>query len=266
VTPVTLITGASAGIGAELARVFARNGHALVLVARREQRLNALAAEIAAAGRPLPMVLPLDLTQANASERIVDALAAHGLEPDHIVNNAGFGLAGGASDRSLNEQLAMIDLNVRALTDLSLTFMGSLARRRGGLLNVGSVAGFLPGPRFAVYHASKAFVLSFSEALHCELKSAGIRVTCLCPGPVATEFQARAGIPEAEVAWPFAVSAERVAQAGYRGLMEGRRLVVPGLANKLVAGLVPRFVPRPLLLAAIEARRNKRANRSVCAA
>jgi short-subunit dehydrogenase len=257
-TPVTVITGASAGIGSELARVFARNGHALALVARREHRLNALAAEIASTGRPEPLVLRLDLTQADAGARIAHVLAARGLEPEYVVNNAGFGLAGRAADLDRGEQLAMIDLNMRALADLSLIFIDSLARRRGGLLNVGSVAGFLPGPGSAVYYASKAFVLSLSEGLHCELKPLGVRVTCLCPGPVATEFQARAGMSEADVAWPFAVSPERVAEAGYRGLMQGRRLVVPGLANKLVAGLVPRIVPRPLLLAAIDARQSRR--------
>ena len=154
----------------------------------------------------------------------------------------------------------MIDLNIRALTDLSLSFVDSLARHRGGILNVASVAGFLPGPGSAVYYASKAFVLSFSEALHRELKPRGIRVTCLCPGPVATEFQARAGIAEAAPPWPLAVSAERVAEAGYRGLMRGQRVVVPGLANKLLAALAPRFVPRGILLAQLDARQLKRAN------
>jgi hypothetical protein len=153
----------------------------------------------------------------------------------------------------------MIDLNARALTDLSLAFVESLERRRGGILNVASVAGFLPGPRSAVYYAGKAFVLSFSEALHHELKPRGIRVTCLCPGPVATEFQARAGIADSDTApWPLAVSARAVAEAGYRGLMRGKRVVVPGWANKLVAALVPRLVPRPILLAQLDVRQRKR--------
>jgi short-subunit dehydrogenase len=257
-TPVTLITGASAGIGAELARVFARHGHALVLVARREQRLNELAAEIAAAGRPKPLVLAIDLSEPDAVQRIAAALAARELEPDIIVNNAGFGLVGRAVTLDRDEQLGMIDLNVRALADLSLAFIDSLARHRGGILNVASVAGFLPGPGSAVYYAGKAFVLSFSEALHHELAPRGIRVTCLCPGPVATEFQARAGIAEAAPEWPLAVSAGRVAEAGYRGLMRGRRVVVPGLANKLIAALAPRLLPRPILLSLVDARQLKR--------
>ena len=192
--PVALITGASAGIGAELARVFARNGHELVLVARREDRLIALADEIAAAGRPRPAVLAIDLEQRDAVARIAAELASRGLEPAIVVNNAGFGLAGTAADLDRDEQLGMIDLNIRALTELSLAFVDSLARHRGGILNVASVAAFLPGPGMAVYYASKAYVLSFSEALHRELKPRGIRVTALCPGPVPTEFQARSGM------------------------------------------------------------------------
>jgi short-subunit dehydrogenase len=256
-TPITLITGASAGIGAELARVFARHGHDLVLVARREERLNELAGAIAATGRPKPLVLALDIAQPDAARRIGEALTARGLEPQTIVNNAGFGLVGRAAALNQDEQLGMIDLNLRALTDLSLSFIDSLARHRGGILNVASVAGFLPGPGSAVYYAGKAFVLSFSEALHCELAPRGIRVTCLCPGPVATEFQARAGIAEA-APWPLAVSAERVAEAGYRGLMRGQRVVVPGLANKILTALVPRFVPRGILLSQLDARQLKR--------
>jgi short-subunit dehydrogenase len=257
-TPVALITGASAGIGAELARVFARHGHALVLVARREERLNALAAEIAATGGPKPLVLAIDLAQPGAAARIGEALGARALEPQFIVNNAGFGLVGRAAMLDRGEQLGMIDLNVRAVTDLSLSFVDSLERHRGGILNVASVAGFLPGPGSAVYYAGKAFVLSLTEALHKELAPSGIRVCCLCPGPVATEFQARAGITETAPPWPLGVSAARVAEAGYRGLMRGQRVVLPGLANKLIAMLVPRFAPRRVLLAQLDARQVKR--------
>ena len=253
-TPVAIITGASAGIGAELARVFASRGHALVLVARREARLNELAGEIAKAGHPKPLVLALDLAAPGAAARIGEALAANGLEPQFIVNNAGFGLIGRAAGLDRDEQLSMIDLNVRTLTDLSLSFIDSLARNRGGILNVASVAGFMPGPGSAVYYAGKAFVLSLTEALHEELGPRGVRVTCLCPGPVASEFQARAGIIEKTPPWPIGISATHVAEAGYRGLMRGQRVVVPGLAMRLLAMLAPRFVPRGFLLARLEAR------------
>ncbi|HEX4111730.1 MAG TPA: SDR family NAD(P)-dependent oxidoreductase, partial [Stellaceae bacterium] len=213
--PVALITGASSGIGADLARVFAGHGHELVLAARRADRLNALADEIAASGRPRPAVLAADLQRRDAAATLAADLAERGLEPAYVVNNAGFGLSGRAADLSRDEQLAMIDLNVRALTDLSLRFVDSLARHRGGVLNVASVAAFLPGPGMAVYYASKAYVLSFSEALHRELSSRGIRVTALCPGPVETEFQARSGMTLPSAAKLLELPARQVAQIGY---------------------------------------------------
>jgi short-subunit dehydrogenase len=249
--PITLITGASAGLGMALAHVFAEHGHELVLVARRQQRLAALADAIAARGSARPIILPLDLQLPDASARLAAELEKHGVEPGIVVNNAGFGLAGRAADLDRGEQLAMIDLNIRTLTDLSLRWVHSLQRHRGSILNVASVAGFLPGPGMAVYYASKAYVLSFSEALHQELKSRGIRVTVLCPGPVPTEFQARAGLSASSVPALLTLSAERVAREGYRGLMAGRRVVVPGLGNKLVI-LLTRLLPHRLLLAVID--------------
>jgi short-subunit dehydrogenase len=158
-------------------------------VARRERELGALADTIAATGRPRPTVLPADLERPEAIEEIGAALQAQGLEPDVVVNNAGFGLYGtfGTLDRA--GQRAMIEVNVRALSELSLAFIDSIARHRGGILNVSSIVAYLPGPGMAVYYATKAYVLSFSEALHCELKPRGVRVTALCPGPVPTEFQ-----------------------------------------------------------------------------
>jgi short-subunit dehydrogenase len=256
-TPVAIITGASSGIGAELARVFARNGHALVLVARRAARLKALAAELTAPGRPPPLALPLDLARADAVGRIREALAARAFVPQYVVNNAGFGLLGEAAILDRDAQLAMIDLNVRVLTELSLAFLDHLARTNGGLLNVGSVAGFLPAPGMAVYYATKAYVLSFSEALHHELAPRGVRVTCLCPGPVETEFSTRAGALEREPPRLLTVAADKVAEAGYRGLMRGQRLVVPGWANKLVTFL-PRIVPKPIILSILAARQRRR--------
>ncbi len=245
--PVTLITGASAGIGAALAHVFAANRHDLVLIARREQHLNNLADAIAAKGSPRPTVLRADVAHIDAARRIGEALAANGLEPEIVVNNAGFGLVGLASKLDRNEQLAMIDLNVRALTSLSLAFSETLERRKGGILNVASVAAFLPGPGMAVYYATKAYVLSFTEALHHEFAPRGVRVSALCPGPVPTEFQARAGIKMNDAPALLTLSAERVAEEGYRGLKENQRVVVPGVGNKMVAFLT-RLVPRGTLL------------------
>jgi short-subunit dehydrogenase len=249
--PITVITGASAGIGAALAHEFAANGHEVVLIARREQALDALADAIAAKGATRPTVLRADLARADAARDIAEALDQRGLEPDVVVNNAGFGLLGAADKLDRAEQLAMIDLNVRALTDLSLAFIDSLKRRRGGILNVASIAAFMPGPGMAVYYASKAYVLSFSEALHRELKPKGVRVTVLCPGPVPTEFQARAGMPGDAFPRLLTRSAERVARDAYRGLKQGRRVVVPGSANSAVATVI-RFVPRSILLNLID--------------
>ena len=245
--PVTLITGASAGIGHALARVFAKNGHEVALVARREQLLANLADEIAATGAPRPTVLRADVSRIDAARRIGEALVAAGLEPEIVVNNAGFGLLGAAVTLDRGEQLAMIDLNVRALTDLSLGFAEALERRKGGILNVASVAAFMPGPGMAVYYATKAYVLSFTEALHHELAPKGVRVTALCPGPVPTEFQARAGIKSMRLARAAVRTADQVAADGYKGLREGARVVVPGFPNQLAAVLAP-LLPRSFIM------------------
>jgi short-subunit dehydrogenase len=241
--PVTLITGASSGIGAALAHVFAQNGHEVVLAARRVPQLAEIAARIRAAGHRSPHILPVDLTRADSAEWIAQELSARGLEPAYLVNNAGYGLLGPAAKLDRREQLAMIDLNCRTLTDLSLRWINSLARHRGGILNVASISGFIPGPGMSVYNASKAYVISFSVGLRRELKPKGIRVTALCPGPVPTEFQARAGIHDVHYPRGFDRSAEEVARQGYSGLMRGRAVVVPGVQNKLVPWL-PRLLPR----------------------
>ena len=249
--PIVLITGASSGIGAALAKVFAAHGHELALVARRGDRLEALADEIAAAGRPRPTVFTADLERRDGASAIAAELSSRGLEPAIVVNNAGFGLRGEAATLSRDEQLAMIDLNVRALTELSLMFVDSVARHRGGILNVASLAAFLPGPGMAVYYASKAYVLSFSEALHRELSGRGVRVTALCPGPVPTEFQARAGLSLPAAARMLELSAERVAQVGYDAFMAGQRVVIAGIGNRVLVSLM-RLVPHALLLRLVD--------------
>ena len=250
--PVVLITGASSGIGAALAKVFAahqhEHGHELVVVARRRDRLEALADEIAATGRPRPTVFTADLERRDGASAIAAELSSLGLEPAIVVNNAGFGLRGEAAALPRDEQLAMIDVDVRALTELSLMFVDSLARHRGGILNVASVAAFLPGPGMAVYYASKAYVLSFSEALHRELAERGVRVTALCPGPVPTEFQARAGGMASNAAVrALELSAERVAQIGYDAFMADKRVAIAGIGNRLAVSLM-RLVPNALIL------------------
>jgi len=247
---VTLITGASAGIGTELARVFASNGHRVALVARRADRLKTLSGEITAAGGAAPIVISCDLEQPDAGDKIAAALTAEGVEVEFVVNNAGFGLYGNAIEMDRVEQLGIIALNIRAVTDLSLRFSDQLIRHRGGILNVGSIAGFLPGPGMAVYYASKAYVLSFSEALRRELAPRGVRVTVLCPGPVPSEFQARAGFDPGFDSAVLNVSASDVALAGYRGLMANKRAVLPGLGIKIVPFLL-RLLPRGFILGAV---------------
>jgi len=249
--PITLITGASAGIGSALAREFHARGHDCVLVARRAAQLEALADELTTAHGRRPHVLALDLLARDAVDEIARELSARGLEPAIVINNAGFGLLGQASDLDCGQQFAMIDLNVRALTALSLRFIESLERHRGGIINLGSTAAFFPGPRMAVYYATKAYVLSFTEALNRELEPRGIRVMAVCPGPVPTEFQAFCGIKE-KTPPLLTVSAERVARETYEGFMRGKRLIVPGLANKLTS-ILPRFLPRALTLALVNA-------------
>lgn len=244
---VTLITGASSGIGTELARVFAANGHRLALVARREDRLAGIAREFAGAA---PIVIACDLEAPDAGDRIAAALADAGVEVEYVVNNAGFGLFGKAVDLKRAEQLAIIDVNIRALTDLSLRFSESLIRHRGGILNIGSIAGFLPGPGMAVYYASKAYVMSFTEGLRQELASKGVRVTLICPGPVQTEFQGRAGFSPGFDSSVLDVSPREVARQAYRGLMANRRAVLPGLGVKIVPPLL-RLFPRGFILAAV---------------
>jgi uncharacterized protein len=249
---VTLITGASSGIGAELARVFASKGHRVVLVARRADRLTQLANEIAGGGGAAPMVIPCDLEQPDACDKIAAALAAAGVEVEYVVNNAGYGLFGYAIELDRADQLGEIAVNIRALTDLSLRFSDQLIRHRGGILNVGSIAGFLPGPGMAVYYATKAYVLSFSEALRGELAPHGVRVTTLCPGPVPSEFQVRAGFEPGFDSAILNVSPADVALAGYRGLMANKRAVLPGLGIKIVPFLL-RLFPRGFVLAAVGA-------------
>jgi len=249
--PVTVITGASVGIGSALARVFASNGHEVALVARREKEMVLLANELAVFCKHKPHVIMADLQRSDAPARIAHELLGRGLEPAVVVNNAGFGLHGPAAEIDRGEQLSMIDLNVRALTDLSLRWIDGIVKHKGGILNVASVAGFLPGPNMAVYYATKAYVLSFSEALAKELEPQGVRVSVLCPGPVKTEFQMRAGVVNRAPSPLLNKSAEQVAKAGYDGFVAGKRVIIPGIGNKVVSFL-PRLVPRGLVLKALQ--------------
>lgn len=244
--PVAVVTGASSGIGECLAHIFARNGHEVVLVARREAVLSAIAENIRAAGHKPAHVVPIDLSHADAGVRLAQALTLLNVEPQYIVNCAGFGLLGRVAEADPVALRNMIDVNCASATDLSARFLDSLTRHRGGILNVASIASFIPGPGMTVYHATKAYLLSFSEGLRRELKPRGVRVTLLCPGPVNTGFQMRAGVDTGHYPQGFLRSAQYVAQQGYDGLMKGKPIVLPGLQNKIVP-LLPRFMPRGML-------------------
>ncbi len=242
-----------------MAREFAAHGHTLVLSARREAEMEALAADIAGAGHARPAVIAADLGSPAGVAQLAEMMSARGLEPAVLVNNAGFGLLGEAAALDLGRELVMIDLNVRALTDLTMRFLDGVKRQRGGILNVASVAAFVPGPGMAVYHATKAYVLSFTEALHAELAADGVRVCALCPGPVKTEFFARAGVPQGYFPAFLARSAERVAREAYEGFMAGHRVVAPGTINRALT-VLPRLLPRGATLA-LTAQRWRRARR-----
>jgi hypothetical protein len=245
---VTLITGASGGIGEQLAHLAAQAGRKLVHVARSAKGLKAVADAIAAKGHARPVVIALDLSEPGAADRIAAELKKRELTVAELVNNAGYALRGPAERLPRADQINMVDLNIRALTDLTLHFLPEIIAARGGILNVASTASFLPGPGMAIYYASKAYVLWFSEALAWELRGR-VRVTALCPGPTPTGFQDRAqGMRESRLRLVPTLTAEQVAQQGWRGFERGRRIVIPGLMNKISAVLGPRQ-PRGLTLA-----------------
>ncbi|HEY0043007.1 MAG TPA: SDR family oxidoreductase [Allosphingosinicella sp.] len=243
--PVTLITGASAGLGAEFARQCARRGEALLLVARRRERLEALAAEVGGAE-----VIAADLSEAGAPRRLLEEAAARGLFVSCLINNAGFGLYGPFEAQAPERQAEMVDLNVRTLTELTrLVLPGMVERGAGGVLNVASTAAFQAGPNMAVYFATKAYVLSLTEALHQEVKGTGVKVSALCPGPTATEFGDVAGMRGKSFDMVSA-DARSVVAAGLKGLDANKAVVVPGLLNKISAQsnrIVPRAAMRRIV-------------------
>ena len=241
---VALVTGASAGLGVEFARQLAKRGHSLVLVARRKERLEELAKELGSA-----RAIAADLSKKDAAAKLMADLEANGEVVDLLINNAGFGLIGRFAELDAKRERQMIDLNVGTLTDLCRAVApGMIERKSGGILNVASTAAFQPGPKFAVYFATKAFVLSLTEALHEELKPHGIKVSCLCPGPTKTEFGDVAGFTN-KLGMAFekiAMSAARVVEIGLEGLDKNKAIVIPGALNKAGA-MSGRFVPRSVV-------------------
>ena len=249
-----LITGASSGIGRELARLCAADGYHLVLVARTAEALASLATELRAAHSIEVQALGLDLARREAGTELIARLASRALVPELLINNAGVGLFGPHQDVRLEDELALIDLNVVTLTRLTKRLLPEfLARGSGRILNVASTAAFQAGPYMSVYYASKAYVLSYSEAIAEEIKGSGVTVTVLCPGPTASGFQARAGLRGAARILGGLVpvaDAASVARAGYRGMLAGRRLVIPGFTNRLLVQSL-RLLPRRVATAAV---------------
>jgi uncharacterized protein len=247
VSKTALITGASGGIGYELGLLFARDGFDCILVARSHDKLNALAARMESDFRVKTLVLPKDLSKSTAVDEIYEEVSAASMQVDMLVNNAGFPVFGLFTETDLGSELEMLQVNVVALTALTKLFLkGMIERRYGRILNLASTAAFEPGPLMAVYYASKAYVLSFSEALATELRGTGVTVTALAPGPTRTGFQKRGQLEDSRLVQGDIADAQSVALAGYRGLMAGKTLVIPGFANKLIP-LIVRVSPRSMI-------------------
>lgn len=246
-TQVTVITGASGGIGEELAYCAAKAGRKVVLVARSADKMKAVAGKIVSLGAPTPEIVALDLGDPKAGEALANALKQKNLKVFELVNNAGYGLTGPVEKLDAAEQVGMVDLNMRALTDLTLRFLPEILESKGGVMNVASTAAFQPGPNMAIYYATKAYVLSFSEAIWFELRRRA-RVTALCPGPVPTGFQDRATKGKGLWLTKFSTTpADYVAEQGWRAFERGKRVVIPGLMNKFSA-YGAAFTPRALVL------------------
>jgi len=249
VTETVLITGASSGIGLELAKCFAADKSNLILVARNTAAMAALATELRREHQIEVHIITADLALPASPQKIFDELKGRGTVVDVLVNNAGFGLHGEFSELPLRRQLEMVQVNVTALVALTGLFLpGMVARRRGGILNVGSVAGYFPGPRMAVYFSTKAFVRSFSDGLVEELRGTGVTVTNLAPGPTETNFSTVArGHFRRQVASDKKMSATTVARFGYQQFRRGKSEAIPGKTNWLLAHLVAKFIPRSLI-------------------
>lgn len=239
-----IITGASGGLGLELAKIFAKEGCRLVLVARSKDKLESVSREISKNFGVQVKAFPSDLSKTGSTEKLWGQLIKEKILPDILVNNAGFGMHGFFSKTDLSKELEMMQLNMVSLVQLSkLALQGMLKKGNGKILNIASTAAFQPGPLMAVYYASKAFVLSFSQALSNELEGTGITVTCLCPGPTKTGFQDRAQVSRTMLFQRHVMDAHEVAVVGYQALMKGKRLEIAGFRNKFLAFLV-RILPR----------------------
>jgi short-subunit dehydrogenase len=242
-----LITGGSVGIGAALADVFAGHGHDLILVSRKRDKLEARGRAIHDKFGVDVVCVPEDLADPQGARRLHQAVTERGLDVHYLVNNAGVGLYGKFATTDLGAELKMIQLNLTSVVDLTKRFLPAMIERRSGrILNVASTAAFVPGPWMSIYYASKAFVLSFSEAIDYELKPHGITVTTLCPGPTESEFKVHAGSQRSRLFEAFVMDAATVAHVGYDGMMKGKLVAIPGLRNKMIP-VAARLTPRAMM-------------------
>ena len=248
-----LITGASSGIGYELAKLFNRDGYNLILVARNSERLKIAIEKLSYDGKENEIItLNIDLSKENQVDKLIKYINDNKIEISTLVNNAGIGSFGDFSEINWDIEETLIDINIKALTKLTKIFLPKMIEKRhGGILNVASTAAFTSGPRMATYYASKAYVLNLTEAIYEEVKNHGVKVSCLCPGPVRTSFQSKAGINKSEKAKKYLMNADIVAQIGYDEFKKGKVIIVPGLKNKILIKankLLPRYISRKIIL------------------
>ncbi|KQN99876.1 SDR family NAD(P)-dependent oxidoreductase [Paenibacillus sp. Leaf72] len=253
-----LITGVSGGIGKELADRFAKGGYDLVLVARSESKLVELSKEYKKKYDTYATVIAKDVTLPGVPEGIFAELKEKGIVVDYLVNNAGFGLYGTFLETNLEQEMNMIDINIKALTIMTKLFLPDMVNRgQGGVMNVASLVSFFPGPMMSIYYATKAYVLSFTEALENELSGTGVTVTALCPGLTSTGFVARSGMGESKMFQSGAImEAGQVAEEGYRGFIRGDTIIIPGARNRLMA-FIPRLLPRKWVTRMVRSTQNR---------
>lgn len=247
----TIITGSSSGIGYELANLFAEDKHNIILVARNEERLQIVKDKLRRTDIDIK-ILALDLANMDDCNKLIKFVEENNIDISILVNNAGVGSFGDFKDIEWNEEEKLIDINIKALTKLTKYFLPKMIdKKRGGILNVASTAAFASGPRMATYYASKAYVLNLTEAIYEEVKGTGVKVSCLCPGPVKTSFQDKAGIKKSENAKKYLMDAQTVAKEGYYRFKKGKLIIIPGFKNRILVNinkLMPRFISRKIIL------------------
>ncbi|MEK4366607.1 SDR family NAD(P)-dependent oxidoreductase [Paenibacillus sp. FSL R5-0473] len=252
-----LITGVSGGIGKELADRFAKGGHHIVLVARSEGKIQDLAQEYQKKYGIQATVIAKDVAAPGVPQEIYNELKEKGIVVDYLVNNAGFGLFGTFMETDMEQEVNMIDVNIKALTVMTKLFLPDMIQRgHGGVMNVASLVGFFPGPMMSVYYATKAYVLSFTEALENEVNGTGVTVTALCPGLTSTGFVDRSGMGVSKMLQGPIMEAGQVAEEGYRGFLRGKTLIMPGARNRFIA-FMPRLLPRKMMTRIIRSSQDK---------